>query len=384
MQTKTVFHCSLAGLAAVLLLTPGCDAATRTTTEVIADSEADYQAQMRAAAQAREKNPDWKPACPEIGVIQVGQGKGRGTLKSFCVNVDGNILACCASSTPQATAGGKKDASPATGEIRAYSPEGKLLKSLPVPITPGAISVDKDGSIYVGGGGRVLKMDQEGKVLASADSPVANAKVALSKEMEDMLKESGRNSEAQRASYLRSMEQRRAEITGMAVTKDDVFMACPSPDDFTYRVYRMDHELKNAKLVVEKLRGCCGQMDIQAAEDKLWIPHNARHRVECRDRDGKELSQFGKAGRVKPQEFGGCCEPKNLRFTAAGEILAAESGPPTCIKKFSKEGKFLGVVAVLESDGSCVRVTVDSSADGKRFYLLDTTKDAIRVFGAKG
>jgi hypothetical protein len=179
------------------------------------------------------------------------------------------------------------------------------------------------------------------------------------------------------------LEQRRSEVTGMAVTKEDVFMVCPAPDDFTFRVYRLDHNLANAKMVVEKLRGCCGQMDILAQDDKLWIPHNARHRVECVDRNGKEISQFGKAGRVKPEQFGGCCEPKNLRFTPTGEILAAESGPPTCIKKFSKDGKFLGVVGVVESDGNCVRVTVDVSADGKRFYLLDTEKDAIRVFGAK-
>jgi hypothetical protein len=106
--------------------------------------------------------------------------------------------------------------------------------------------------------------------------------------------------------------------------------------------------------------------------------------VQCLDREGKEISQFGKAGKVKPDQFGGCCEPKNLRFTATGEILAAESGPPTCIKKFSHDGKFLGVVAVLKSDGNCVRVSVDVSPDGKRFYLLDTVQNAIRVFGTKG
>lgn len=102
------------------------------------------------------------------------------------------------------------------------------------------------------------------------------------------------------------------------------------------------------------------------------------------DRDGKVLAQFGKSGRVKPDQFGGCCEPKNLRFTSAGDILAAESGPPTCIKRFTKEGKFLGVVALVScSQGDCVRMTVEVSADGNRFYPLDTTKDTIRVFGAK-
>ena len=372
MQLKKYSLSSLAVLSAIVLFGTGCNAATTEESTLEADAVTSYQAQLRAAAEAREKNPAWKPAHQQIGTIQVVQGKKGGTLNNFCVNVDGNLLACCSRGTAATD-----------NEIQVYSPDGKLVKTLPLPIKPGAICVDKDGSIYVGGGGRVLKLDQSGKVVASADSPVAKSAVSISKEIEDMLKESGRSSQAQRASYMKMLEQRRGEITGMAVTKEDVFMACPAPDDFTYRVYRLDHNLANPKLVVEKLRGCCGQMDIQAVDDKLWIPHNARHRVECRDRDGKEVSQFGKAGRVKPDQFGGCCEPKNLRFTSGGEILAAESGPPTCIKKFSKDGKFLGVVAVLESDGNCVRVSVDVSPDGKQFYLLDTAKNAIRVFGAK-
>lgn len=178
-----------------------------------------------------------------------------------------------------------------------------------------------------------------------------------------------------------SLEKRRASITGLAVTSEDLFMAVPAPSDFTYRVYRFDHNLQNAKLVVEKLRGCCGQMDIQAHEGKLWIPHNARHSVEARDRDGKQLTKFGTKGKVKAADFGGCCEPKNMRVLANGEILAAESGPPTCIKRFSADGKFLGVVALLnDAEGDCVRVAVDVSPDGKRFYMMDTTTDAIRIF----
>jgi hypothetical protein len=161
-------------------------------------------------------------------------------------------------------------------------------------------------------------------------------------------------------------------------------MAVPSPSDFSYRVYRFNHTLAEPKLVVDKLRGCCGQMDIQSHDGKLWIPHNARHAVESHDRDGKELTKFGKEGKVKASDFGGCCEPKNLRVLADGDILAAESGPPTCIKRFSADGKFKEVIAIVDgAKGDCVRVTVERSADGKRYYMLDTTKGAIHVFAAK-
>jgi hypothetical protein len=327
-------------------------------------------AERRAAAAAREKDPAWKPDCSEIGLIQVGDGKAAGSLRSFCLNAEGNILACFG-----------------TG-VRVYSPAGKLLKTLPVEIKPTAICTGKDGSIFVAGDGRVLKLDAAGKVLASAESPVAKQAVTIGKETEEMVKEMIKNTKQSFKAELErmkaSLEKRRADVTGLAATDQDVFMAVPSPSDFTYRVYRFDHALKNPKLVVEKLRGCCGQMDVQAHDGKMWIPHNARHAIECCDRDGAQLSKFGSAGKVKATDFGGCCEPKNMRVLPNGEILAAESGPPTCIKRFSASGKFLGVVAIVpEAKGDCVRVTVEMSPDGQRYYMLDTTRDAIRIFGKK-
>ena len=329
-----------------------------------------YAAQQKAAATAREKDPTWKPACAEVGLIQIGDSKKPGALKNFCLNTDGNILACVGRT------------------VRVYSPKGELLQTLKVEINPGAISIAKDGTIFVAGDGRVIKLDSTGKVLASAASPVANEPVVISKDIEDMVKEmvkqTKRSFKEELVGMKTSLEKRRAEVTGLTVTEQDVFMAVGAPSDFSYRVYRFDQSLENPKLVVEKLRGCCGQMDIQSHEGNLWIPHNARHAVESRDREGKELSKFGKAGRVKAADFGGCCEPKNMRVLPNGDILVAESGPPTCIKRFSASGKFLGVVAVVkDAKGDCVRVAVEASPDGNRYYMLDTTKDAIRVFGSK-
>jgi hypothetical protein len=335
-----------------------------------------YESQQKAAAASRSKDPLWKPTCREIGLIQVGDSKSPGALKNFCLNAEGNILACFA---PQ----DKKD----KPGLRIYSPKGKLLKTLALEISPGAVCVAKDGSIFVAGEGKVLKLDAAGKVLASAPSPVAAEPVALSKEVEDMVKESAKDAnrpfQAELDSMKRNLERRRGDVTGLAVTDQDVFMAVGAPNDFTYRVYRLDHALQNPKMVVEKLRGCCGQMDIQTHKGELWIPHNARHMVQSFDREGKELARFGKAGKVKAADFGGCCEPKNLRVLPNGEILAAESGPPTCIKRFSADGKFIEVLALLQEDGDCVRVTVEASPDGSRYYMLNTKRDAILIFGTK-
>lgn len=343
-------------------------------------------AEERAAEAARKKDPNWKPALQEVAQIKIGKGNKGGSVHNYCLDASGNILACCGGKFQRIVdaSRGETEEAKEPAEVRTYSPDGKLLKRWPLESKPQAICVAPDGSIFVAGDGRVVRLDQTGKVVASAPSPVAAEAVEVGEEIQEMLKGDGRLNKKELQLMKETLERRRTEITGIAATAKDVFIACPAPNDFTYRVYRFDLDLSHPKLVVQKLRGCCGQMDIQAHGDHLWIPHNARHRVECLDRDGKAVSQFGKRGRVKPQDFGGCCEPKNLRFTANGEILAAESGPPTCIKRFTPEGKFLGVVALpAEMRGDCVRVTVEASADGQRYYLLDTEKDAIRVFGKK-
>jgi hypothetical protein len=329
-----------------------------------------------AAEAARAKDARWKPATVEVALIKMSEGGGTsGALKNFCLDAQGNILACYAA-----------DKGPV---IRVYSPDGKLVKTMPLEIEPGAVCVAKDGSIFVAGDGKLLKLDPDGKVLASAASPVAGAAVVISKEMENGFTEQARATKRSvdevRKQMQSMLEGRRKNVNGLAAMDQDVYMTVGSPSDFSFQVYRFDQTLaSNPKLVVEKLRGCCSTMDVQAQDGKLFIAHNARHKVEVRDRDGAELSKFGTQGKIKASDFGGCCEPKCLRVLPGGDVLTAESGPPTCIKRFSATGEFIEVVAIVPgTSGECVRVTVAASPDRSRYYMLDTTQDAIRVFAAK-
>src|SRR5436190_157590 len=132
---------------------------------------------------ARERDPAWKPACAEVGVIQIGDSKQPGALKNFCLNAEGNILACFVPNDAANSSAGKN--APA---IRVYSPKGELLNTLPIEIKAGVIAVGRDGSIFVAGDGRLLKLDAAGKMLASAPSPVANEPVSIGKDVEEMIK----------------------------------------------------------------------------------------------------------------------------------------------------------------------------------------------------
>lgn len=185
------------------------------------------------------------------------------------------------------------------------------------------------------------------------------------------------------AKRLRVQREQRLTMAGMAVTDRDLFVACRSAKGYGYTVWRTDRDFRHPKKLVENLRGCCGQMDIQAKDGELWVAHNGKHKVERYDRDGKKLSSFGKRDRINAEGFGGCCEPKNLRFAAGGELFASESGPPTCVKRFTAAGEFLGVAVVAPWDSGCVRVTTEFSGRDDKFFVLNTGARTIHVFAKK-
>src|SRR5689334_21057264 len=207
-------------LVAVLALS--CGSATRAATKASEATEmmSGFDAEERAAATARTKDSAWKPVCKEVSLIQVSDSRNPQALQNFCLNKDGNLLVCFA--------GGSKSSDPKTASgIRVYSPKGDLLKSLPLDIKPEAVCVAGDGTIFAAGQGKLLKLDQSGKVLASADSPVASEAVKMNKETEDMVREMSkttkRDFKKQLAEMQKSLEQRRSNVTGLAVTDQDVF-----------------------------------------------------------------------------------------------------------------------------------------------------------------
>ena len=151
----------------------------------------DYQAQLKKEEEARNADPAWKPTHEQTAVIKIDAGGKQLPLNNFCLNTDGNILACCGGERIEYVQDKQSgEYEPKTigepAEIRVLSPDGKLLKTWPVEFKPEAICVADDGTIFVAGGGQMAKLDQEGKVLfggqvAADGRPAADAPVARRK-----------------------------------------------------------------------------------------------------------------------------------------------------------------------------------------------------------
>lgn len=247
-------------------------------------------------------------------------------LTNFCINADGEIVACDGASKC----------------VRVITPDDKLKATWKLPYAPEGVAMRPDGSCVVAGPGKVAILDASGAIVKSADVPTPH------------------NSE---------------HSPGVAILGDDIFVCARANTGFS--IFRFDKELSQAKEIVSGLRGCCGCLDIQSDGKALYACENAFHHVIRYDRDGKKLSVFGKNDPKTLEGFGGCCEPKNICFGANGDIYTSESA--NCrIKKYSADGTCT-LVAMVKSKQDCLQVTIGLSKDGSKLYFLDSGENNIRV-----
>ncbi len=170
--------------------------------------------------------------------------------------------------------------------------------------------------------------------------------------------------------------------TGLSVTGQDVFVSCPVSKGYGYTIYRLNHDLEEAKAVLEDVGGCCGQLDIQSDGTHLIVAENTAFQVGIYDRDGTRLKGFGKRSREDDEGFGSCCNPMNVRCCANGEILTAESSIGH-IKRFSKEGEFLGFVGTASIGGGCKHVAIGFDSSRNWHYMMNVDRSHVAVLVPK-
>ena len=157
-----------------------------------------------------------------------------------------------------------------------------------------------------------------------------------------------------------------------------MFLCCAAVEGYGYDIYRLNHDLAGAVKIVAGLRGCCGQMDIQALDGDVYAAENSRGRVVRFDRDGEEVASWGKRDRKSVEGFGSCCNPMNVRLMPDGTVYTSEASLGR-IKRFSPDGEFLGLVGTADIVPGCKHVALGVSPDGESVFLLDITRSQITV-----
>lgn len=288
------------------------------------------------------KPPTTFEASHQETAVLCGSAKTKVTsIKAFCLRPDGNLLVS-----------DEKNSS-----LKLISAQDEFIAEWKLDFPAGALVAVEDGSCYAAGKEHIVRLDALGKVTAKWSKP--------------------------QKTRVPGKSYRSASVTGLAATKDAVYMSVRG--DTGYDIIRLTLELKEPKTIIKSLRGCCGQMDIDALGDKLLIAENARHQVGMYDREGKLVSKFGKRDRSAKEGFGSCCGPMNVTVSG-GIIYTGETvSPAALIKAFDAEGKQLAVIGSAKGPASCTRMTLGASPDGNTVYMLDGSKrsDVIRVLERK-
>ncbi len=353
-------------------------------------------------------------------------------LSTFRVRPDGNLLACIsdASVNPYGPAASKGNGP--RGYLHLYSPDFELLDQIALPFVATALDLDQDGYMYIAGRGEIGKLSPSGEVISSRDSPnmVGVEQDELRKQVAEELKkrfqstaqvyekqieslqkridkiteldETERTESQQRRleryqtqldSYQEIVDQQKikvtdemidqqlsmkSRVTAVAVADNDLFVATSARVGFGYEVYRMDLNLENSKQLLDGLSGCCGQMDIHARGDQLFVAQNTKFNVGIYDRDGESIADFGERLNQDNQGFGSCCNPMNVLCCENGDILTAESSIGK-IKRFNSDGELIGYIGRARIGGGCKHVAIGFDQKLDRYYVQYEDKHQICV-----
>ena len=185
-----------------------------------------------------------------------------------------------------------------------------------------------------------------------------------------------------------------AHSSGITVGEKYVFLAL----GFGYSlradedILRLDRDLGDPKVIIDKQFGCCSHIDLDTKGDELLIAENSRHRVNRFTFDGELIGRWGKRDRNGIEGFAACCNPVNFDFGDNKDVLyTAESGIGR-VKKFSAKGEFLGLVGYVDTTKfdrgsrlaamSCY-IPIEVGPGAKRIYVMDVRANFIRVLAEK-
>ena len=356
-------------------------------------------------------------------------------LNSFCVAPNGTILAACGGQqqTYRLDANGEYEVVELDepGGIAVMTVDGQEQAFWTLSFGPTAVNVAPDGSIFAAGGGHIAHLSATGEVLAEARTPniadmeafrkqaveaaqaqrKENAEMYADqvKEFKDQLAELEAIAEADRSdsqkaqlevlrAQIQAFEQlvgteaevdadaaveSAAEVTSVAATKDDVFVCCRSLEGYGYEVWRTDYQLGPGTRVLDGLRGCCGQCDVQCSEDGLVVAENTKFRVATYDRDGKPLDSFGRRDRSSRDGFGSCCNPMNVLPQSDGQVLTAESSIGH-IKRFAADGTLIAYIGKAKIGAGCKHFALGVDPQNDRYFMMFEDDGSICVLEPRG
>lgn len=366
----------------------------------------------------------------QVAIIEIADQDNPLGINAFCLDAKGQIVAACGDGP---------------GAVRIVNDEGKILRSWEIDVRPESINVADDGSILVGGEGKLFRFSATGAKLHEVDSPHAeklrNSKQALRKVAVEYLQRRAGSAQAYVSAYENMIQQLQARaakgklnaseermlsdtlpkmverykaqvaaesaddqgdgpseaaiqsqvesllrskmrISSISSTGDHVFIATSAIEGYGYDVWKMNRQFADADVIVTGLSGCCGQMDVQCCKQGIFVAENSRDRVVHFDFAGNEITNWGKSDRTGIDGFASCCNPMNVCFDSDGYVYTAESSIGR-IKQFNAQGELIAYVGDVDLVPGCKNVSIAVSPVNDNIYMLDLTRNHIKMMQPK-
>ncbi|VGO21754.1 NHL repeat-containing protein [Pontiella sulfatireligans] len=120
---------------------------------------------------------------------------------------------------------------------------------------------------------------------------------------------------------------------------------------------------------------------ISRSDGSLWTANPGHHALENYRPDGMPLSKWENAG-FNIEGFSGCCNPSHFALMPDGAFVTAEKGLPR-VKIHNVDGSLRCVVAAPDQFEEGVSGLDVAAGDDGRIYVLDPSKNQVRVFEEK-
>ena len=342
-------------------------------------------------------------------ILKPAKAEMQITLSAFTMDAAGNVVAAIRSD--------KRSGSDA-GWQQIYGPDKALVREIALPFPPTAVAVTGDGHFLAAGGGKMCKTTPEGAIVEKGDlttllklDPKKLREEAIAEWRKDQIEfgdmkrnqrtvitgQIGRmekKAEAERTDRdkarlaslkaqlaglpeegkekdppeeeIASVISHRMYIPSIAATANGALITLNK--NRGYEVWQTDAKFAEGKQIITGLRGCCGQMDVTTAGDRIFTAENTKYQVGVYDLAGKAVMRFGEEYKDGNNGFGSCCNPMNVTPLANGDVLTAESSIGH-IKRFNSEGKLVGVIGRARIGGGCKHVSLGFDPKRDRYYV---------------
>lgn len=313
-------------------------------------------------------------------IVTVADIKNGEKLEDFCIDAKGRILALVGPAdaaelglistddsligsaislfTTSAKTPAKKKPKKVESEVRVYDADGKLADHWAIGFTGQAINTSPDGTVVIGGDGRVARFDVAGKKLIEGESPQMTY---ISKNPEEMRERAKEQLESDRTTYAEQVKQYEDQLKELRESKKDtkgdkkakeaqqkqadeeaVDLDSPLQNEQTLKVYieaykqQLKHlEAQTIDQVLQQVLGRAKRIHAISADDKnvfVTCPAMAGYgygvwRTDAKFEQAKEI--------VK--SLSGCCGQMDVQCKN-GELYVCENSRHRVVK-FDSNGK---------------------------------------------